>query len=150
MSAANATPADDLDVLAPDRQIVVGGETLTVRELRFGEQLAHHATLAALADALRPAVESPGADGLTVILDALARHADGIMPIVALSCGKSTEWVSALSGEEGEALLAAFWTANRGFFMRRLLRAAIMQQAFAAAGRTSSPSSSGMDTPPAN
>lgn len=147
---------DELDILAPDKQIVISGETLVVRELRFGEQIAHHAILSTLAEALRPAISGEekmrSADELTLILDALTEHAEALTTMIAISVGKSREWVADLTGDEGEALTLVWWSVNQGFFIRRLLRPLVLQEARArlSAGDASSPSSSATDTLPAS
>ncbi|MDR2259547.1 MAG: hypothetical protein LBE06_01150 [Azoarcus sp.] len=151
-----AGQADDLDILAPEREITVGGETVTVREYSFGAQLKHGALLAALAGALRPAL-SPAAGGARQagdLLDALAAHADEVVAAIALSVDRPPEWVASLSGEEGEALALTWWSVNMGFFVRRLVTypalAAALQKPAAPDGAPSSPPSSATATPGAN
>jgi hypothetical protein len=141
------SPASDLDILVPDRHLNIGGKNVTVREITFGEQLSHNAELAALTNALKPALTAPGEDALTVILDILADHADTLTTLLALSTDQPREWVEQLNGDSGEALTLTWWNINNGFFIRRLLRpallAALQKQLN---GAPSSPPSSATDT----
>ncbi|MBN0119677.1 hypothetical protein JTL56_32555, partial [Pseudomonas aeruginosa] len=88
---ADSAPDDSLGVLFPDRQLAVGGVEVTVRELTFSEQLRHNHLLAPLADALAavPPEQLDGPESINVIFDALARHADALRELLAISCGQS-------------------------------------------------------------
>nr|WP_244261072.1 DUF6631 family protein [Pseudomonas aeruginosa] len=121
---ADSAPDDSLGVLFPDRQLAVGGVEVTVRELTFSEQLRHNHLLAPLADALAavPPEQLDGPESINVIFDALARHADALRELLAISCGQSVDWVDALPADDGEALVLTWWTVNNGFFVRRLWR----------------------------
>jgi len=131
MAKGNTSPADDLEVLFPDRSLAVGGKNLIVRELRFEEQLRHHHLLKPVGDAFAglPAETLQSADAVNHILDLLIEHWETIRDLVALSCAQPLEWISALPPEEGEALLLTWWAANQSFFFRRLWRPALVTQA---------------------
>ena len=124
---------NDLPILFPDCPITLSGQTLTVRELRFGEQLLHHAQLKPVADAfiaLAPRLTTD--EVLNHVLDLLAEHIEPVMSLVAVSCSpvdampaqieETRYWITQLPSHEGEALFIAWWTVNKGFFVRRLLR----------------------------
>jgi hypothetical protein len=138
-------PADDLSVLVPDVAIEIGGEKLTVRELRFGEQIRHAGALRAIAAAIEDDLRE-SADPVR-LLDALAARGQDFLMLAGLACGKPAAWIEALSGEDGEALSIAFWQANQGFFLRRLVvYPAAAAMAAAQAGLASSPPSSATAT----
>ncbi|MDR3055263.1 MAG: hypothetical protein LBU53_07660 [Zoogloeaceae bacterium] len=149
---------NDLDTLFPERDIEVAGETITMRELTFGEQLKHGQALATLAEALRPVLLAPAASGtepdpLTLILDVLARHNDIAIKLAALCCDRPREWLENLSGREGEDVLILWWGVNSPFFLRRLIvrpgqiKAEIARQKLnQLAGGKSSPPSFATDT----
>jgi hypothetical protein len=155
-SAAPAMPlaeADDLAVLAPDAEITLAGEAVTVREYTFGEQLRHGALLTELTEAMRPAFALKEGD-VGALFDALAAHHEALLAAIALAVDRAAEWVAALSGEDGETLMLTWWRVNQGFFVRRLVLypvlAAARKAAGAPAGAKSSPSSSTTGTPGAN
>jgi hypothetical protein len=136
--------ADELAVLVPDVEITVGGQKITVRELRFGEQVRHAGALAAIVAAMLPN-QKDGKGAL--FLDALPVCGKELFTLLAVATGQSEAWVEALSSEDGDQLLLAFWETNRRFFGRRLavlLDAA--EIAAALAGAASSPPSSATDT----
>ncbi|MEI1029104.1 DUF6631 family protein [Pseudomonas aeruginosa] len=147
---ADSAPDDSLSVLFPDRQLAVGGVEVTVRELSFSEQLRHNHLLAPLADALAavPPEQLDGPESINVIFDALARHADALRELLAISCGQSVDWVDALPADDGEALVLTWWTVNNGFFVRRLWRPRLLAMALASSppGAESSPTSSAPGT----
>jgi hypothetical protein len=140
--------ADDLAVLFPDRRLSIDGVDVLVRELRFEEQLANHHLLKPIADAFAAMPPESFSDPAAVntVLDLLAEHWTTVRQLVALSCGQSVEWVGALRPQDGEALLLTWWAANQGFFVRRLLRPALVRQAIERAGGASLPASSPQGT----
>lgn len=142
--------SDELAVLFPDVPMRIGGQDLTVRELRFAQQIQFNAELAALADELSQAANvyeaSPGA--INTLLDVLINHWPNLKQLVAASIEQDVTWIEALSGDEGEALLMTWWTVNRGFFVRRLMRPNLVKAALA--GDVSLLRSSSTDTQEAN
>lgn len=151
-SPAPQAPDNSLEVLLPDRQLTVGGIEVTVRELSFREQLANNYLLAPMADALSviPAEQLEGPDSINIIYDALALYSDSLSELVAISCGKSVEWVDALPPADGEALILSWWMVNSGFFVRRLWRPRLLARATGRSqpvGDESSPTSSAPGTP---
>lgn len=148
--AGTPNESDEFAILSPDREITVGGETVTVREYRFGEQLKHGALLAELTEALR-AVSMNDGGAINRLLDILVERPAQMLDAIAISIGRDRAWIEALSGVEGEALALTWWGVNGGFFVRRLMTypalAASKNAALAAAvGAASSPSSSDTGT----
>jgi hypothetical protein len=138
----------DLEVLFPDITVEIGiadgsKEKINMRELRFGEQIKYASELARVLAAIKGVFGHPESD-LGAIIDALAACSDDMVTLVLAATGKSRDWFDALPGADGEALLACFWSANRGFFLRRLLDYPAMQlrNAVEQAGAASSPPSS--------
>lgn len=155
-----ATEATDLEILFPDREITVAGRTVTVRELRFAEQLQHHHLLEPLAAALveiEPSAPA-GPDWINRLYDLLAANWEQVLTLVALCCDQDEDWVRGLPAVDGENLMLTWWGVNSGFFIRRVWRPKLVEQASRQAGAASSPLSSvpattGADsaaTPPAS
>jgi|GEM_PF-2610284 len=141
----SSPPADDLAVLFPDVEIEVrladgSREKVTVRELRFGEYIKYAAELARVLVAIRVAFGKDVDYG--VIIDALASCQEDVVTLALAATGKDRAWFDALPAEQGEVLLIAFWQANKGFFLRRLLGYPALQlkaHAGELAGAASSP-----------
>lgn len=134
---------DDAEILFPDVELTLrtaqGEEDVTVREFRFG-QAARVMPIARglLADFAAVTLD----DDDTTSLHALqAKHWDAFLDLLAISTGKSRDWLESLSDEAGLLLSNAFWQANTPFFVRRLrAEAEMLRGAFAS--RMSSMSSS--------
>lgn len=143
-----AAGAADLEILFPDREITVAGRTLTVRELRFAEQLKHHSLLTPLAAALAEAEPTAlaGSESVNRIYDLLAGHWESVVALVALCCDQDEAWVRDLPAADGENLMLMWWGVNSGFFIRRVWRPKLVAQASRQAGEASSPLSSAPDT----
>jgi hypothetical protein len=116
--APAAPPDDDLDILAPDRKFRAEGEDITVRELTFGEQLAHAELLNRLAEALRAPI---GQNDIAAIVDALLAENDALMALASICTGRPRDWIEALPAHIGEDLIVTWWAANQHFFVRRLV-----------------------------
>jgi len=97
-------------------------ETVTMREMRFGEQARHGAALARLATVFSANSGMKPEEAENLLLDAMAEVIEPLSVLVALCCGKTPEWYMNLPGMEGEAVTLAWWGANHGFFLRRLMR----------------------------
>ncbi len=144
---------DDLEILHPDREVRVNGETVTVREYRFVEGLRLRATAAPLVEALGELMQR-NVD-LDQVYALLADHEELLLELMALSIDKPVEFVAGLDGPEGELLMDTWWVVNASFFTRavqRRLLAARAHRLTAATrdfvGGTSTERSSPTDTPP--
>ena len=100
---------------------------------------------------MKPLTNPANADNIGLALAALTENGEAITRLIALSIGKTPEWVKALPGEAGETLALTWWGVNRRFFIRRLVvYPAIGRTGQTAAGAESSQPSSATDTPEAN
>jgi hypothetical protein len=138
-----AAPPDDLEILAPDITLTLAGEEVTARELRFGEQLKYWRELSDVTAELARAAQDDNPDA---ILEAFVTCHDSFMTLLCVATGKPPAFVEDLRGAQAEALLGAFWSANQGFFLRRLV-AEFRKAAEKTAGEKSSPPSSATATP---
>ena len=127
--------AHELAVLFPDRDVTVrdpdtGVEvSLIVREFRFREGLEATALARPLIAALAALVpetgdsasdQEEGPDALA-IESALAAHAALWLELMGRACGRDADWLARLGDADGRALSEAMWTANGGFFLRRVV-----------------------------
>ena len=155
----SADAAGELEVLFPDVPVVVRdpdtGEAvpLTVREFRFREGLEAQARARPVVEALAALVPAAGApdDALpspAAVDAALAAHADAWLALVARACGRSAGWLARLGDADARALSDAMWSANGGFFVRRVVAGLAARRATARLFRSlaSSTPSSAPDT----
>ena len=138
----------DVEVLFPDQEIHLAGEKIVVRELRLGEEMRHHAALAAIADAFAVFAQDKDMlddEAINHIIDFLGQNWAQVAPVISASCGKPVEWIESLSSKDGAMLLMTWWSVSKDFFVRRLLLPMMVKQA-KLRGDISSPLSSGTGT----
>ena len=121
--------AEELAILFPDRQAKIGGRLVTVREYTFSEGLLLAPAAKPFLDSLYSLVTAGGsAPTLEQINDVCSLHAAVVLDLVAKSADVERPWIDTLNEEEGDLLLLMWWTANSGFFIRRVLRRAIAER----------------------
>ena len=129
-AAKAAAGADDLQILMPDADLTIAGETITVREYRFFDGLVIVKQAAPFIDDLynllgREGAAPPSFDDIEMLV---ATHRDLVKEMVALSVARTAEWVGALSDTDGDALLLTWWEVNTRFFIRRVMRRALKER----------------------
>ncbi len=118
--------AEDFEVLFPDVDVSVGdpdtGEkvVITVREFRFLEGLQAEAGARGLIAHLADSVRGDEVD-VGHVMAALVDHADAWIDLLARATGRDPGWIGRLAEPDGVALSAAMWTANKGFFVLRIV-----------------------------
>jgi hypothetical protein len=149
-----AEAEDDLSILHPDREIHVGGETVTVREYGFVEGLRIRAAAAPLIDELYQVMRGGDSD-LDSIYALLAEHHRLLVELMAASIDQDLEFIQGLSDGDGSLLMDTWWVVNSAFFIRAVQRKMQVARVHgrttatrSSAGGTSTPHSSPTDTPP--
>jgi len=128
---ATHAPADELDVLFPDVDLTVrdpdtgAAVELTVREFRFLEGLRAQATARPFTEALAEVIGTADESALDApaIAGVLAEHGETWLALTAAACDRDPEWLARLRDVDGDAVSEAMWSANGGFFMRRVVAA---------------------------
>lgn len=126
---ATKEESNDLATLMPNREIVLAGETITVREYSFkdaltiGNEIDQFVTLIV--------TEMNGTNKITI------EQADTIImgnlkliySLISTSIQKPISFIEALSYEDGLQLLDWWWVVNSRFFMNAVTRKIIRQNA---------------------
>lgn len=114
-----------------DQTVVIGDETITVREFRYREGIEAAALAQPLLNGLRSLFTDAGGQMIEPeALDTLiGQHGEIWLQLIAKASGRDVEWIAALPDHEAFKLHLAFWTANGAFFTRRIF----FSSAFAAA-----------------
>ena len=142
------TAADDLAILHPDRTLVIGGRTLTIREYGFFEGL----DVADRASGFIADLVGASADGslrYAQVRRLFGRHRAVIPAIAAQAADVEPSWLETLAPDELELYLATWFAANAAFFVREVLaeiREAHVLAAGASAGTSSSSGSQAADS----
>lgn len=117
-----AVADNSLAILYPNQTLTLGGEQIELKEYTLKQQLQHRARFMPFIGTLRANLTEAQAHGdfdLDALLACIAEHYDDVLFLVALSCGKSEDWVGSLSGEDAEGLLMVWWAVNSDFFTRQ-------------------------------
>ena len=159
---AKKAPGADLDVLYPNREALIAGRKIVLREYGFVEGLRLRPLTRPFADDLYTVFGKGTPPGYEEVLDIIGRHADTVLELAAIAADVEVEWVRKLSSADGDLLLLLWWGANSPFFIQNLLRRVGIEQEVARlqnlAGATSTPpslpttttSNSSADTPSAS
>lgn len=118
---------DELNILIPDRTLTICGVQVTVHEYTLAEQLQHRQQLKAISEGFMGAMNAkPDAEvSIDELYDVLGANWDAVLQAVAVSCGRSVEWVAGLTGDDSESLLLIWWGVNAAFFTRNAIRPAL-------------------------
>ncbi len=124
-NTANSQQADNLGILFPDIKATVAGKEITMRELRFGEQLQYHQLMQPIATHFdNYNLEGNIDDSANNVLDILKLEYQNVIQLIAISCRQSIEWIKSVPAAEGEELMLLWWATNSRFFIRRQMRKA--------------------------
>lgn len=140
---------EDLEILHPERPLTVANRPVVVREYGHVEGLRMLAWAKPFTDDLY-AVIARGSQppGVAEMAELLAKHVDLVRDMVAQAADVEPSWVESLSDVDGDLLFMAWWKANAGFFIRRLVARAAAEklEARLRAGAASTPPSSAPDS----
>lgn len=119
---SNPSIAEQADILAPDRDIPIGDEIITVREFSYFQGLKLAPIAADLLDDFRKLVDTGPDLSLESIENLFGRHADVVIRLVSASINKPVSWIDKnVNDTDGQSLTMLFWTVNKDFFLRRLI-----------------------------
>lgn len=116
-----AEQATEEEILFPNADLEIGGETVTVREFGFVESMKLEPIAYPIIQALADIGEEWDTVGHTEVMRVIADHDEAYARLIAASVNRPLEWVQRLSDKDGMTLSTAFWKVNNGFFVRRLL-----------------------------
>ena len=112
-------------MLFPGREVAVGGETIVVKPLTFGQLPKATKLLQPVVKALRESGALGGAGSVIDMIgswvDILAAGGEDMLTLVGFAVGKPREWFDALSMDDGVALVRAVVEVNGDFFGRKVL-----------------------------
>lgn len=112
----------ELDVLLPERDMIIQGETVTIHPFNLRDTLLVSALSKPLIDAIAEKLNSDTEITVEDIMLLLAEHSEITEELAARSVRKPVEWVAALTPSDGLTLLDLFWQVNRDFFTAAAFR----------------------------
>lgn len=134
---SKVTKFDEADILFPERDLVINGKTITVREFTYLQSLQAASEAKSFIAALSDLVN----DETTMIdlaaLDGVANdHSDCWIALLAKASSKDADWVAGLNDADGNLLAMAFWEINGPFLWRRVAAAKAVKAQIPAAANS--------------
>lgn len=113
---------NDLEVLMPDEQMEIAGESVIVREYRFITGLQVDAIVKPLRQELVALFADAEAEDFdyAALAAVFGRYPELVRDLIALSVEKPATWVKQLNDTDGQVLLMTWWQVNSHFFVQRL------------------------------
>lgn len=124
----------DADILHPDRVLTIGDKEVTVKELRFRDELDLGQSLVTIIAEIAGVIKDE--HDLSGFCDAFYKHPAEYEAVLLKCTGEDSEWLDGLSAEDGHVLLMEVVGVNAKVFKERLG----MRSAMAAAAQTSAKS----------
>lgn len=129
VTARKEESSNDLATLMPNREIVLAGETITVREYSFkdaltiGNEIDQFVTLIV--------TEMNGTNKITIEQadTIIMGNLELVYSLISTSIQKPISFIEALSYEDGLQLLDWWWVVNSRFFLNAVTRKIIRQNA---------------------
>lgn len=107
--------ADDLEVLFPDREIVVGAETLTIKPFTARQWPKVIGVFQKLQPLLQPKDDAP-----VELLTVFAEGADDLYAALGIAAHKPLEWFDDVQMDDAIKLLSLVLEINQTFFVDRI------------------------------
>lgn len=121
----------ELQTLLPEATVTIDGGKVTLHEYTFTEGLQVDRIAQPLIDGLQHLFLDGDAEDLAIseLSAVFGEHPQIMVQMLAISTGQPEEWVAGLDDNSGQVLLMAWWTVNRHFFVRRLVKELAKRQA---------------------
>lgn len=142
----NKDGGQDVAILHPEREAIIAGVPVVMREYSWAESLRHHEIIDALSDAMTGVALKGDFHDLDSLRGAFGDNGDILFRLIAAACDQPVAWISTLDATAGDELFLLWWGVNSDFFLRRVLRSVQLAKVRELAGLTSSPASSMPDT----
>lgn len=107
---------DELQVLFPDRELIVAGETLTIKPFTARQW----PQVIAVFQKLQPLLQPKDADGTVDILSIFAAGADDLYRALGIAAGKPLEWFDGVQMDDAIRLFSLVLEINQSFFAERI------------------------------
>jgi len=121
----------DVDILFPEREIEIAGETLVVREFSYLEAMRCAAGAKSLIAGIGKIISDADTIRLEELDAVIADHIDEWVGLLAASISKDVSFVESLNDQDGSNLAMAFWEINGPFLLRRVMLNRVFQKSLA-------------------
>lgn len=126
---ATKEESNDLATLMPNREIVLAGETIIVREYSFKDALTIGNDIDQFVTLI--VTEMNGTNKMTIDKadSIIMNHLELVYSLISTSIQKPVSFIESLPYSDGLQLLDWWWVVNSGFFMNAVTRKIIRQNA---------------------
>jgi len=117
--------ADEGGILFDEQVLLIGGQTVSVKEISFIDGMKVAGLIEPMIDQLADDLlkTSDGGLGLSLLEKVFADYVDTFKALIVMCSNiESAEFIDGLGDEDGQQLLLIFWTVNSRFFISRLQR----------------------------
>jgi hypothetical protein len=123
--------SDSDDILFPERELDIQGETVVVREFSYLEAMKRAAGAKNLIAAIGKIISEADTIRLEELDAVIADHIDEWVGLLAASISKDASFVESLNDQDGSNLAMAFWEINGPFLLRRVMLNRVFQKSLA-------------------
>lgn len=113
---------EELDILHPQREALIAGRKVTVREYGFVEGTRLRLVAKPFMDSLYDLIGGKAVPTYDAVKDVMALHIDLVVELMARAADVDVAWISELNDPDGDLLALMWWGANGSFFMRAALQ----------------------------
>lgn len=124
---------DDLAILHPEREVIVGGRKVVVREYGFIEGMRLRVKATPFIEGLYAVMKDNASFSYEQVLDVFSRFNDDVLAMAAQAANVDKAWVEKLDPAEGDAFLLVWWAVNQDFFYQGVYRRQILEKSLVAA-----------------
>ena len=114
-------PEDENEILFPDRELTLAGESVTITEFTFLQEQKAVPLAQPIIQAISDAFTGDKEPGFSDIENIFFSWGEAFNQLVCMSVNKPVEWLEKLTGQEGQLLAMTFWSVNRRFFISRVV-----------------------------
>lgn len=126
---ATKEESNDLATLMPNREIVLAGETITVREYSFKDALTIGNEIDQFVTLIVTEMNGTNKINIEQADSIIMNNLELIYSLISTSIQKPISFIESLSYSDGLQLLDWWWVVNSGFFMNAVTRKIIRQNA---------------------
>lgn len=105
----------DLDILMPNRTVIIGGKDVVVREYGFYEGGRLAPFTAPIIASLKEIIREKQDVQITDLLQLTYKHIDEMLELLAIATGEDKDWIAALPQKDGATLATVWWGVNGPF-----------------------------------
>ncbi|MCX8712289.1 hypothetical protein J3U57_06235 [Gilliamella sp. B3464] len=126
---AKKEESNDLATLMPNREIMLAGETITVREYSFKDALTIGNDINQFVALIVNEMNGTNIITIEQVDTIFINNLELIYSLISTSIQKPISFIESLSYSDGLQLLDWWWVVNSGFFMNAVTRKIIRQNA---------------------